>query len=67
MKAFNSSQQNYSAVKRELLAGMFALERWRPFFVVPKILLGNGQQSVDLLERFVQQNGVGLVGFFPGV
>ena len=25
-KAFNSSQQNYSAVKRELLAGMFALE-----------------------------------------
>ena len=32
-KAFNSSQQNYSAVKRELLAGMFALERWRPFLL----------------------------------
>ena len=32
-KAFNTSQQNYSAVKRELLAGMFALERWRPFLL----------------------------------
>ena len=32
-KAFNSSQQNYSAVKRELLVGMFALERWRPFLL----------------------------------
>ena len=32
-KAFNTSQQNYSAVKRELLVGMFALERWRPFLL----------------------------------
>ena len=37
------------------------------FFVVLKILLGDGQQSADLFEQFVQQNGVGLVGFFPGV
>ena len=33
VKAFNSSQQNYSAVKRELLAGMFVLKRWRPFLL----------------------------------
>ena len=37
-KAFNSSQQNYSAVKRELLAGMFALERWRPFLLFRKFI-----------------------------
>ena len=49
-KAFNSSQQNYSAVKRELLAGMFALERWRPFLLFRKFYWGMDNKALTYLN-----------------
>ena len=77
-KAFNSSQQNYSAVKRELLAGMFDLPAGEveTFFVVPKIPgLGDGGGCSLLTELCGIVRGTGSrvrqatrnKGFFVGV
>ena len=39
-KAFNKAQQNYNAVKRELLAGLYAMNSWRPWLLFRKFTWG---------------------------
>ena len=39
-KAFNKAQQNYSAIKHELLAGLFAMEKWRLLLLHRKFIWG---------------------------
>ena len=66
-KAFNSSQQNYSAAKRELLAGMFALERWRPFLLFRKFYWGMDNKALTYLNDSSNRMVLDWLGFFPGV
>ena len=63
-KAFNSSQQNYSAVKRELLAGMFALERWRPFLLFRKFYWGMDNKALTYLNDSSNRMVLDWLGFF---
>ena len=63
-KAFNSSQQNYSAVKRELLAGMFALERWRPFLLFRKFYWGMDNKALTYLNDLSNRMVLDWLGFF---
>ena len=63
-KAFNSSQQNYSAVKRELLAGMFALERWRPFLLFRKFYWGMDNKALTYLNNSSNRMVLDWLGFF---
>ena len=57
-KAFNSSQQNYSAVKRGVVGGDVCAGEVETFFVVPKILLGEWTTKVlTYLNDSSQQNG----------
>ena len=63
-KAFNSSQQNYSAVKRELLAGMFALERWRPFLLFRKFYWGMDNKVLTYLNDSSNRMVLDWLGFF---
>ena len=64
VKAFNSSQQNYSAVKRELLAGMFALERWRPFLLFRKFYWGMDNKVLTYLNDLSNRMVLDWLGFF---
>ena len=64
VKAFNSSQQNYSAVKRELLAGMFALERWRPFLLFRKFYWGMDNKALTYLNDSSNRMVLDWLGFF---
>ena len=50
-KAFNSSQANYSAVKRELLAGLYAMEKWRPFLLYRKFIWGMDNKALTFLNQ----------------
>ena len=63
-KAFNSSQQNYSAVKRELLVGMFALERWRPFLLFRKFYWGMDNKALTYLNDLSNRMVLDWLGFF---
>ena len=49
-KAFNKAQQNYSAIKRELLAGLFAMEKWRPLLLHWKFIWGLDNQVLTYLN-----------------
>jgi RNase H-like domain found in reverse transcriptase len=50
-KALNSSQKNYPATKRELLATMFALLRWRELLVGRKFILETDHKALTHLNR----------------
>ena len=39
-KSLNDAQEKYSVMKRELLAGMFAMETWRPMLIYCKFVWG---------------------------
>ena len=64
VKAFNSSQQNYSAVKRELLVGMFVLERWRPFLLFQKFYWGMDNKVLTYLNNSSNRMVLDWLGFF---
>ena len=64
VKAFNTSQQNYSAVKRELLVGMFALERWRPFLLFRKFYWGMDNKALTYLNDLSNRMVLDWLGFF---
>lgn len=50
-KALNASQSVYSAMKRELLAGMLAMETWRPYLIYKKFYLGMDNQALTYLNE----------------
>ena len=49
-KAFNKAQQNYNAVKRELLAGLYAMNRWRPWLLFRKFTWGLDSKAVSFIN-----------------
>ena len=65
VKAFNKAQQNYLAGKRELLAGMFAMTRWRSWLLFWKFYWGM-EQGVDIHQWINKQDDLGLGELFPG-
>ena len=50
-KALTSGQVNYAAMKRELLAGMFAMETWRSFLLFRKFYWGMDNQALTFLKE----------------
>ena len=50
-RAFSSSQQNYSAMKRELLGGMFAMETWRPLLLFRKFTWGLDNKALSYINE----------------
>ena len=49
-KAFNKAQQNYNAAKRELLAGLYAMNRWRPWLLFRKFTWGLDSKAVSFIN-----------------
>ena len=49
-KAFNKAQQNYNAMKRELLAGLYAMNRWRPWLLFRKFTWGLDSKAVSFIN-----------------
>ena len=60
-RAFSSSQQNYSAMKRELLGGMFAMETWRPLLLFRKFTWGLDNKALSYINEF----NAARAGFHP--
>ena len=49
-KAFNKAQQNYNAAKRELLAGLYAMNCWRPWLLFRKFTWGLDSKAVSFIN-----------------
>ena len=49
-KALNSAQSNYSSMKRELLAGMYAMETWRSILLFRKFFWGMDNQALTYIN-----------------
>ena len=56
-KAFNKAQQNYPVVKCELLAGLYAMEKWRPLLLYWKFYWGLDNKVLTYLNSS-QRRGV---------
>ena len=54
-KAFNKAQQNYNAAKRELLAGLYAMNRWRPWLLFRKFTWGLDSKAVSFINTSMNQ------------
>ena len=54
-KAFNKAQQNYNAAKRELLAGLYAMNRWRPWLLFRKFTWGLDSKAVSFINTSTNQ------------
>ena len=59
-KALKKGQRNYSATKRELLAIVYALKRWEPFFGRDEIQCRNRPQSTIIPTQRKIAHGEGL-------
>ena len=49
-KVFNKAQQNYGAVKRELLAGLFAMARWHPWLLYRRFTWGMDSKAMTFIN-----------------
>ena len=54
-KAFNKAQQNYGAAKRELLAGLFAMARWRPWLLYRRFTWGMDLKAMTFINSSTNQ------------
>ena len=54
-KAFNKAQQNYNATKRELLAGLYAMNHWRPWLLFRKFTWGLDFKAVSFINTLTNQ------------
>ena len=54
-KAFNKAQQNYNATKRELLAGLYAMNRWRPWLLFRKFTWGLDSKAVSFINTLTNR------------
>ena len=54
-KAFNKAQQNYNAAKRELLAGLYAMNCWRPWLLFRKFTWGLDSKAVSFINTLMNQ------------
>ena len=54
-KAFNKVQQNYNAAKRELLAGLYAMNCWRPWLLFRKFTWGLDSKAVSFINTSTNQ------------
>ena len=50
-KALNSAQQNYPAMKRELLAGIFAMKTWRSLLLYRKFIWGMDNKALTYINE----------------
>ena len=63
-KAFNKAQQNYSAGKRELLAGMFAMTRWRSWLLFRKFYWGMDNKALTFINGSTNRMILDWVNYF---
>ena len=49
-KVFNKAQQNYGAAKRELLAGLFVMARWRPWLLYRRFTWGMDSKVMTFIN-----------------
>ena len=54
-KAFNKAQQNYNATKRELLAGLYAMNHWRPWLLFRKFTWGLDSKAVSFINTLTNR------------
>ena len=64
MKAFNKAQQNYSVGKRELLAGMFAMTRWRSWLLFRKFYWGMDNKALTFINGSTNRMILDWVNYF---
>ena len=64
VKAFNKAQQNYSAGKRELLAGMFAMTRWRSWLLFQKFYWGMDNKVLTFINGSTNRMILDWVNYF---
>ena len=50
-KSLNDAQEKYSAMKRELLAGLFAMETWRPWLIYNKFTWGMDNKALTYINQ----------------
>ena len=63
-KAFNKAQQNYGAAKRELLAGLFAMARWRPWLLYRRFTWGMDSKVMTFINLSTNQMVLDWINLF---
>ena len=63
-KAFNKAQQNYGAAKRELLAGLFAMARWRPWLLYRRFTWGMDLKAMTFINSSTNQMVLDWINLF---
>ena len=64
VKAFNKAQRNYPAVKRELLAGLYTMEKWRPLLLYQKFYWGLDNKALTYLNSSQSRVVLNWIGLF---
>ena len=63
-KAFNKAQQNYGAAKRELLAGLFAMARWRPWLLYRRFTWGMDLKAMTFINLSTNRTVLDWINLF---